>query len=136
MRGARNAYVRALEVRERLAHAEPDHADNQYDLGASYSRIGDFNSALGQGEAAREVCAKSLAIFERLACAEPDRADYQRDLVVSLAGLAQVSEGAAARTHLERALHIVESLQASGRLAPADAGMLPGLRQMLDAWPG
>jgi len=37
--------------------------------------------------------------------------------------------------HLQRALGLVEALQVSGHLAPADAGMLPALRQMLGALP-
>jgi len=131
----REAYAKALEIRERLARAEPDRADYQRDLSVSYERMGRLYGALGQGEAAREFYLKDLDIAERLARAEPDRADYQRDLVVSLARQAQMTEGATPRGHLQRALGIVEALQASGRLAPADAGLLPALRQMLDALP-
>ncbi|HVC62775.1 MAG TPA: hypothetical protein VND19_20730, partial [Acetobacteraceae bacterium] len=101
----------------------------------SYERMGDLYRTLGQGEAARDAYAKALEIRERLARAEPDRADYQRDLVASLVRQAEMTDGAAARAHLQRALGIVEALQASGRLAPADAGMLPALRRMLDALP-
>jgi len=132
---ARQAYAKALDIAERLARAEPDRADYQRDLGASYQRMGDLYSALDQGEAAREIFAKLVEIFERLVGAEPDRADYQRDLVASLVRQAQITERAVAREHVQRALGIVEALQASGRLAPSDAWMLPVLRQLLDAPP-
>jgi hypothetical protein len=97
--------------------------------------MGDLYRALGQGEPAREFYLKDLAIAERLAGAEPDRADYQRDLVVSLVRQAQTTDGPTARECLQRALGIIETLQAEGRLAPADAGMLPALRQMLEGLP-
>ena len=80
---ARQAFAKALAIRERLAKAEPDRADYQRDLSVSYERMGDLFRALGQGEDARQAFAKALAIRERLAKAEPDRADYQRDLGAS-----------------------------------------------------
>ena len=80
---ARQAFAKALAIRERLAKAEPDRADYQRDLSVSYNKMGDLFSALGQGEDARQAFVKALAIAERLAKAEPDRADYQRDLSVS-----------------------------------------------------
>ena len=77
---ARQYYQRSLEIRERLAQAEPDRADYQRDLSVSYKNMGDLMSALGAGEEARQYYQRSLEIAERLAQAEPDRADYQRDL--------------------------------------------------------
>ena len=44
---------------------------------------------------------------------------------------AQAADGADGRAHLQRALAIAEALQASGRLAPVDAPMIPALREML-----
>jgi hypothetical protein len=44
-----------------------------------------------------------------------------------------MTEGVAARAHLQRALAIIEAMQASGRLAPEDAWMVGDLRQRLDA---
>jgi tetratricopeptide (TPR) repeat protein len=132
---ARDFYLKDLAIAERLAAAEPDRADYQRDLSVSYNRMGDLYRALGQDEAARQVLAQGRAITEHLAAAEPDRADYQRDLVVSLVRAAKMTRGHTVREHLQRALGIVETLQAEGRLAPADAGMLPALRQMLDELP-
>src|SRR2546421_7072425 len=64
---ARQAYLKSLAIRERLAQAEPDRADYQRDLSVSYERMGDLFRALGQGEEARQAYLKSLAIRERLA---------------------------------------------------------------------
>ena len=128
-------YQSVVDRYEVLTRAEPDRADYQRDLSVSYNKMGDLHGALGQGEAARDAYAKSLAIFERLARAEPDRADYQRDLIVSLVRQAQVTEGAAARGHLQRALGIAEAMQAGGRLNPADAWMVADLRQKVDGLP-
>jgi hypothetical protein len=80
-------------------------------------------SALGQGEQAREFFEKSLAIRKRLAEAEPGRADYQRDLCVSLARVASVS-GARGLAMASEAATIGRQLRDAGRLAPADAGLI------------
>ena len=101
----------------------------------TWTDLGDYWWHSGPAHAARDAFAKALAISERLARDEPDRADFQRDLVVSLVRQAEIADGVAARDYLQRALGIVEALQASGRLGPADAGMLPALRQRLDASP-
>ncbi|MEO1246752.1 MAG: tetratricopeptide repeat protein, partial [Pseudomonadota bacterium] len=77
------AFQNALEIRERLARAEPDRVDYQRDLSVSYNKMGDLYRDLGQGEAARKAFQNALEIAERLARAEPDRADYQRDLSIS-----------------------------------------------------
>jgi tetratricopeptide (TPR) repeat protein len=45
--------------------------------------MGDFYSALGEGESARPSYQKALEIRERLSLSEPARADYQRDLSVA-----------------------------------------------------
>jgi hypothetical protein len=71
-------YRKLLRHRESPVEQEPDRADYQRDLSASYDRMGDLFRALCQGEEARQAFLKSLAIRERLAQAEPDRADYQR----------------------------------------------------------
>jgi hypothetical protein len=125
---ARQAYQGSLEIRERLAKAEPDRADYQRDLSVSYIKMGDLYVALGQGEAARQAYQGSLEIAERLAKAEPDRADYQLDLVISLV---KIGTAAAGRSMLEQALAILLRLDLQGRLAPADQPKIEALRQML-----
>ena len=70
---------------------------------------------------------KSLEITERLARAEPDRADLKTDLVVSLVRPASLNQSNA-RTHLNRALTILETLDDEGRLAPNKQPWLDAVR--------
>ncbi|MBV8092445.1 MAG: tetratricopeptide repeat protein, partial [Acetobacteraceae bacterium] len=128
---ARQMYLKALAIAERLAQAEPDRADYQRDVSVSYNNMGDLLSALGQGEEARQMYLKVLAIAERLAQAEPDRADYQVDLAVSLVKRAFGEGDSAERQLLARALSILEALKAKGRLAPADEPKIAALQRML-----
>jgi len=111
---AREAFLKSLAIRERLAQAEPARADYQRDLSVSYERMGDLYRGLGEGERAREVFLKSLAIRERLAQAEPARADYQRDLSVSYNKMGDLyralGEGERARAMYEKDLVIAERL--------------------------
>ena len=127
---AREYFMKALAITERLAQAAPDRADYQRDLSVSYNKAGDLYRALGQEEQARECFMKALAIRERLAQAAPDRPDYQRDLAVSLVKVG-TSDEPPRGPHLQRALSILESLKASGQLAPADEPMVKGLRQLM-----
>ncbi|MBV8589907.1 MAG: hypothetical protein JO212_07580 [Acetobacteraceae bacterium] len=74
---------------------------------------------------------KALAIGERLAQAEPDRADYQVDLVNALVRRAILEGESGGRPYLARALSILETLKAEGRLAPADEPKIAALHRML-----
>jgi hypothetical protein len=112
----------------RLAQAEPDRADYQRDLSVSYGRMGDLHGDVGQGEQARDAYQQALAIMERLAQIEPDRADFQRDLGLSLMRIGALS---ASTEQLSRALAILASLAASGRLNPEDRLMLEHLERAL-----
>ena len=127
---ARQAYLKSLAIAERLAQAEPDRADYQRDLSVAYNKVGDVYRALGQGEQARQAYLKSLAIRERLAQAEPDRADYQRDLVISLMRVG-AGDDESGRTHLERALSILEGMKDRGQLNPVDEPMISSVRELL-----
>jgi hypothetical protein len=105
--------------------------DNERGLSVSYNKLGDYLSALGQGEPAKTFFEKSLRIRERLAADEPNRADYQTDLVVSLirmAGFEPESGGAM----LQRALSILETLRAREALLPTQELWLDAIRRMLD----
>jgi tetratricopeptide (TPR) repeat protein len=92
--------------------------------------MGDLYRALGQGEQAREAYRKALAIAERLAQAEPERADYQVDLAVALGNLgtagASPDQGC-----LGRALQILRTLDAQGRLMEEDKPKIPALEAMI-----
>uniref|UniRef100_UPI0025F2A9D0 hypothetical protein n=1 Tax=uncultured Thiodictyon sp. TaxID=1846217 RepID=UPI0025F2A9D0 len=49
---ARAMYQKALEIRERLATAEPGRADDQRALSVSYIKLGDLYQESSQGEGA------------------------------------------------------------------------------------
>ena len=103
-----------MQIRKRLAAAEPDRADYQRDLSVSYNKLGDLQGALGQGEQALALYTQSLQIRKRLAAAEPDRADYQRDLSVSYNKLGDL-QGALGQGEQALALY-TQSLQIAQRL--------------------
>ena len=110
--------------------SEPDRADYQRDLSVSYERMGDLYVALGQGEQARVSFQRALEIRERLASAEPDRADYQRDLSVSLVRVGQMDDSNR-QACLSRALAILKTLEAGGRLNPTDKPLIEAIDKML-----
>ena len=133
---ARDFFLKALDIAQRLAQAEPQRADYQRDLSISYERLGDLMTALGKGEDARDYFLKALDIHKRLAQAEPQRADYQRDLIVSLVRIAQ-TDPAHAVEHLRRALDIARALKTRGLLVKGLDEMIAGLQAMLaQAGPG
>jgi tetratricopeptide (TPR) repeat protein len=90
-------YEQALDIRSRLARAEPDRADHQRDLSVSLNKLADLHLALGDGPEARRLYEQALDIRSRLARAEPDRADHQRDLSVSFQRMAAVEPEQAGR---------------------------------------
>jgi tetratricopeptide (TPR) repeat protein len=126
---ARELFEKGLAITERLAQAEPERADYQRDLSVSYNMLGDLMIDLGEGEQARGFYEKELAIAERLAQAESDRADYQRDLGLSLMNVATMNSSVA---DAARALALLHALLDSGRLAPADAGMIADAEALRD----
>ena len=109
---AKNRHL--VAIRERLVQQEPGRAEYLRDLSVSYSRMGDLQSALGQGEEARQFFEKSLTISERLVQQEPGRADYPRDLSVSYNKMGDLQsalgEGEEARQFFEKDLAIAERL--------------------------
>jgi tetratricopeptide (TPR) repeat protein len=121
-----------LKIVECLAREEPERADYQRGLSISYERLGILYSLQKQAEKAREAFLARLEIAERLAREEPDRVNLQQALVTSLVWLSE-GDGQDAAAHLQRALSIVESLEESGRLAPADKWMINELRKRLAA---
>ena len=106
-------FEKSLDIAEQLVQQEPGRADYLRQLSVSYNNLGDLQSALGNGEAARQFFEKSLDIRERLVQEEPGRADYLRDLIISLVKLGSAP-------HLQRAVNIVLDLQRTSRLNKAD----------------
>jgi tetratricopeptide (TPR) repeat protein len=86
------AYRASLEIRARLAAADPGNALWQRDLSVSHDRIGDVLSAQGDLTAALAAYRASLEIRARLAAADPGNAGWQRDLWVSYWRMASMTE--------------------------------------------
>ena len=81
--GALAAYQASLDIRERLARADPTNAGWQRDLSVSHVSIGDVRKARGDLDGALAAYQAGLDIAERLNRADPTNAGWQRDLSVS-----------------------------------------------------
>ena len=124
----------ALAAFETLAAGDSDNADHQRDVSAAHNNIGGILLLQGNPTDALAAYRANLAIAERLVDRDPDRADWQRDVLVSCVRMASV-DPAGRRPWLSRALAIATRLAQRGRLAPADAGMIPSLQARLAALP-
>ena len=106
----------AMGLNEAAVRSKPGRVDYLRDLSVSYSKMGDLQRALGEGEAARQFYEKALQIRERLVAQESGRADYLRDLAVSYSKMGDLQralgEGEASRQFYEKALQIAERLVA------------------------
>jgi tetratricopeptide (TPR) repeat protein len=134
---ARDAFAKSLDIALTLAKAEPDRADYQHDLAALYERIGDSDREQQNHQSAHQAFSEALKIRHLLATAEPERADYQVELVMPLIRLANYSEDP--KPLVAIALQILEQLDQTGRLSPADRPKLDAVRQImqqLEAQPG
>ena len=78
------ADTRALEIRERLATADPNHTDYQNNLTVSLEKMGNMLLTRGDPNAALQAHTRALEIRERLATADPNNTLYQRNLTMSL----------------------------------------------------
>ena len=112
---ALEAFSNSLNIRTRLAEAEPQRADYQRDLSVSFNRIGKHHKSLGQHDAARDALHQDLRITRGLAESSPERADFQVDLAISLIDMAKV-ETPADQSYLREAFAILEVLKTEGRL--------------------
>ena len=80
---ARAAYQASLDIRARLAAADPANTEWQRDLSVSHDKLGDVAVAAGDLAAARDHYQASLDIAHRLAAADPANTEWQRDLSIS-----------------------------------------------------
>ena len=80
---ALKSYQAQLAIVERLAKADPDNTQWQYDLGISNERVGDALLAQGDLAGAMKSYRTRHEIISHLAKADPDNAGWQRDLAVS-----------------------------------------------------
>jgi hypothetical protein len=77
---ARAAHQASLDIRVRLAAADPANTSWQRDLSVSHNRLGDVAAAAGDLAAARDHYQAGLDIAARLAAADPANTQWQRDL--------------------------------------------------------
>jgi tetratricopeptide (TPR) repeat protein len=116
--GALAAFRESLQVRRRLAEADPSNAGWQRDLSVSHNNVG--NVLRDQGDLAGALAAfrESLQVSRRLAEADPSNAGWQRDLSFSLTQMAEFHRRNGERTE---ALGLAEeSLRIDERLAALD----------------
>ncbi|MBR5711551.1 MAG: TIR domain-containing protein [Thermoguttaceae bacterium] len=77
---ARQLYEEAQKIRQEYLGAMPENVTEVYELGASYSKLGDMKRAIGNTNDAREWYSKALEIYERLAEKMPDDIQVQYNL--------------------------------------------------------
>jgi tetratricopeptide (TPR) repeat protein len=116
--GALGAYGKSLEVRRRLAEADPSNAGWQRDLSVSHEKNGDVLRDQGDLAGALAAYGKSLEVSRRLAEADPSNAGWQRDLAFVLTRMAVSHERHGDRTEALRLGE--ESLMIGERLAALD----------------
>ena len=87
---ARKIYGQASGIAETAARADPNDAQWQRDLSASYANIGDVQIAQGDLGGALENFKHMSEILDRLAKADPGNAGWQRDLLISYERLGDV----------------------------------------------
>jgi hypothetical protein len=90
--------------------------------------------AQGDLTAALKSYKADVAIRERLAASDAGNAQWQRDLIISYNKIADCAPSER-RAYLSRALDIAKSLDASGRLAPADKWMPDDLARLITELP-
>jgi hypothetical protein len=134
--GALKSYGAGLAIAEKLAAQDPGNAGWQRDLSVSHNKIGDVQVAQGDLAGALKSFGADLAIAEKLAAQDPGNAGWQTDVVVSCVKVATVlgedpGGKAEVRDLLQRGLHILQTLQAEGRLHGAQVEWIDGIAQML-----
>lgn len=90
LEGALAAYEEGLEMRRRLAGADPKNAGWQRDVSFTLTKLAEINSTAGRRDVALLFAEESLAIDERLAALDPSNAVWQNDVRVSRALVARL----------------------------------------------
>ena len=118
--GARDSYVKALQIREALAAASPYDTQNRRELAGSYRKVGAQLIETSENARGMDYLRKGLAIYEQLAAEHPGDTGIQQDQAAgyNALGLALEDTGnpRAAREQHEKALALREAQVA------ADAG--------------
>lgn len=119
-------YQQALGVLAPLAAQDPGHAEAQRDLATVQSKIGDANYLLGRAQPAFDAYTLSLEITQALAARDPGNVQWQVDLAISHYLLAGASSDRV--NEMNRALEILDRLQAEGQLPGAFADLAGKMR--------
>ena len=123
-----------LQVRQKLADADPVNETAQRELSVSQDRIGDILQAQGDLPGALKAFQAAMAIAERLARLDPGNSAWQRDLSVShvklYGALSSADDGAQAQQHLVACLQILRAMQSANMYLDAQ---LRGLLEQLEA---
>ena len=108
--GAIATILKAVEIRERLADANPETFEP--DLAGSLNNLGNGYAELGKREEALDACKRAVGIYERLANAHPET--FEPDLAMSLNNLgalyAKLGKREEALEACKRAVEIRERL--------------------------
>jgi tetratricopeptide (TPR) repeat protein len=126
---ARDFYRKSLAIRAKLVAT--DSADVQYrrDLALTHERLAGLAVADGAHDDARASLRKAFALREQNAATDPDNAAWQSELAVSLFRLAQAGDEPQPR--LQRALALLQKLDAAGKLNAEQKPMIANIQQVL-----
>jgi tetratricopeptide (TPR) repeat protein len=69
--GARKSYRKAIDIRRKLAEADPGVGPNRIELASSLNNFGNLLSSTGDPAGARAACEEALAICQKLADSSP-----------------------------------------------------------------
>jgi len=128
---ARDAYQKALAIREKLFAADQANVQLQRELALTYGRLGGLAVADGAGDEAKVWLGKDLALRQQIAASDPDNALWQTELIVSLVQSARA--GDEPQAHLEQALALAQKLDAAGKLNANQKGLIGSIQQALAA---
>jgi hypothetical protein len=130
---ARDFYQKGLAIRAKLLAA--DGADVQYrrDLALTHERLAGLATADGAHDDARAALRKAFALREQNAATDPDNAAWQSELAFSLFRLALAGDEPQSR--LQRALALLQKLDAAGKLNAEQKPMIANIQQVLASPP-
>lgn len=123
---AEQAYLRAIEIEEQLAHENPTATMYQDDLASSFNNLGTLQSLTGRAEEAEKSFSRAIEIQETLARQNPNEPKYQDTLGTCLTNLANLrrdmNHQAEAEKGYSRAIEILEKLSRDHPNVPAYQG--------------
>jgi tetratricopeptide (TPR) repeat protein len=125
---ALDAFKSSLEIRQKLYLANRGAFLTQHDLADIYEKAGNVLKILNNNVVALQAYKISLPLRQGLADANPSNSVLQGELAISLYLTSTVSDAAAAKDALSKALQIVETLEKTQKLAVEQAGWPAFLR--------